>query len=53
MWTSLLLWVKVVVINNQWLGMVRQWQDMIYNKHRFGSYLSDPLAVKRVGEDDI
>jgi len=45
--------VKVVVINNQWLGMVRQWQDMIYNKHRSGSDLSDPLAVKRAGEDDI
>ena len=26
--------VKVVVINNQWLGMVRQWQDMIYDGHR-------------------
>lgn len=37
--------VKVVVINNQWLGMVRQWQDMIYDKHRSGSGLSDPLAV--------
>jgi len=37
--------VKVVVINNQWLGMVRQWQDMIYDKHRSGSDLSDPLSV--------
>ena len=42
--------VKVVVINNQWLGMVRQWQDMIYDKHRSGSDLSDPLAVN---EEDI
>ena len=39
--------VKVVVINNQWLGMVRQWQDMIYDKHRSGSDMSDPMAVKR------
>ena len=23
--------VKAAVINNQWLGMVRQWQDMIYD----------------------
>ena len=38
--------VKIVVINNQWLGMVRQWQDMIYDKHRSGSDLSDPTAVK-------
>jgi acetolactate synthase-1/2/3 large subunit len=33
--------VKVVVINNQWLGMVRQWQDMIYDQHRSGSSLAD------------
>ena len=45
--------VKVVVINNQWLGMVRQWQDMIYDRHRSGSDLSDPMAVKRPGEEDI
>ena len=45
--------VKVVVINNQWLGMVRQWQDMIYDKHRAGSDLSDPMAVKQVGEEAI
>ena len=37
--------VKVVVINNQWLGMVRQWQDMIYDKHRSASDMSDPSAV--------
>ena len=42
--------VKVVVINNQWLGMVRQWQDMIYDKHRSGSDMSDPLAA---AEGDI
>lgn len=35
--------VKVMVINNQWLGMVRQWQDMIYRGHRAESDLSDPM----------
>jgi acetolactate synthase-1/2/3 large subunit len=46
--------VKVVVINNQWLGMVRQWQDMIYQGRRADSSLGDPTtAVKRVGETDI
>ena len=45
--------VKVVVINNQWLGMVRQWQDMIYDKHRACTDLSDPMAVKPAGEKDI
>jgi acetolactate synthase-1/2/3 large subunit len=47
------LGVKVVCINNQWLGMVRQWQDMIYGGHRAESSLSDPLAVKRGTETDI
>jgi acetolactate synthase-1/2/3 large subunit len=46
--------VKVVVINNQWLGMVRQWQDMIYEGRRAGSDLSDPMsAVKPDGEIDV
>ncbi|EED33342.1 acetolactate synthase, large subunit, biosynthetic type [gamma proteobacterium NOR5-3] len=45
--------VKTVVINNQWLGMVRQWQDMIYDAHRAGSDLSDPMAVKSSDDKDI
>ena len=46
--------VKVVVINNQWLGMVRQWQDMIYRGRRAESSLSDPTtAVKRPEEVDV
>jgi acetolactate synthase-1/2/3 large subunit len=46
--------VKVVVINNQWLGMVRQWQDMIYDGHRSNSDLSDPIsAVKDVEEKGV
>ncbi|VVE27974.1 acetolactate synthase [Pandoraea iniqua] len=38
------LGVKVLVINNQWLGMVRQWQDMIYARNRVASSLADPNA---------
>jgi acetolactate synthase-1/2/3 large subunit len=46
--------VKVVVINNQWLGMVRQWQDMIYHGRRVESGLGDPTtAVKRAGDTDV
>lgn len=51
--------VKVFVINNQWLGMVRQWQDMIYDRHRAGTDLSDPRkatdvnSVKREDELEI
>jgi acetolactate synthase I/II/III large subunit len=48
------LGVKVVVINNQWLGMVRQWQDMIYGGHRSGTDLSDfRRAGKPPGDQDV
>ncbi|CAN0463631.1 unnamed protein product [Phaeothamnion confervicola] len=47
------LGVKIVCINNQWLGMVRQWQDMIYGGHRAESSLADPMAVKRSDDTDI
>jgi acetolactate synthase-1/2/3 large subunit len=42
--------VKVVVINNQWLGMVRQWQDMIYEGHRSGSAMEDPMTTVKPQE---
>ncbi|MDR2772580.1 MAG: biosynthetic-type acetolactate synthase large subunit [Elusimicrobiota bacterium] len=35
--------VKVIVINNQFLGMVRQWQEMFYNRH----YSSSCLAKRK------
>jgi acetolactate synthase-1/2/3 large subunit len=41
------LGVKVLVVNNQWLGMVRQWQDMIYGANRVVSGLGDPLSEVR------
>jgi acetolactate synthase-1/2/3 large subunit len=48
------LGVKIVVINNQWLGMVRQWQDMIYQGHRAESSLSDrSTCVKEATEVEV
>lgn len=44
------LGVKVLVINNQWLGMVRQWQDMIYARNRVASELVDPNEPNGVDE---
>ncbi|AJP57728.1 acetolactate synthase, large subunit, biosynthetic type [Pandoraea vervacti] len=44
------LGVKVLVINNQWLGMVRQWQDMIYSRNRVASSLVDPNAAQGADE---
>jgi len=44
------LGVKIVVINNQWLGMVRQWQDMIYRGRRAQSSLGDPTKANKPAE---
>jgi acetolactate synthase-1/2/3 large subunit len=35
--------VKIFIVNNQWLGMVRQWQDMIYAGNRVASANYAPL----------
>jgi acetolactate synthase-1/2/3 large subunit len=34
--------VKVVVMNNGWLGMVRQWQDLFYGKNYSATNLTYP-----------
>ena len=45
--------VKVVVMNNQWLGMVRQWQDMIYDGNRADSAMRDPNVLGDGARNDI
>ena len=34
--------VKIVLLNNSWLGMVRQWQDLFYDKRYSQTYLVNP-----------
>ena len=38
--------VKVAIINNGYLGMVRQWQEKIFNKHYSHTKISGPDFVK-------
>ncbi len=38
--------VKITIINNGYLGMVRQWQDVFYNKRHSGTPLFNPDFVK-------
>ena len=39
--------VKVAILNNRFLGMVRQWQDLFFNGRRFGTDLErNPDFVK-------
>jgi len=52
--------VKIIILNNSFLGMVRQWQDMFYNKRYASTALINPdflkiaegfnIASKRVSE---
>ncbi|MCR5054929.1 MAG: biosynthetic-type acetolactate synthase large subunit [Lachnospiraceae bacterium] len=39
-----------VVINNHVLGMVRQWQDLFYNKHYSATILDDGMDYVKVAE---
>jgi acetolactate synthase-1/2/3 large subunit len=38
--------VKFAIINNQYLGMVRQWQEIFYQKTYVATYLFNPDFVK-------
>jgi acetolactate synthase-1/2/3 large subunit len=38
--------IKIALINNGFLGMVRQWQDVFYNKRHSGTPLFNPDFVK-------
>ena len=58
--------VKMVLMNNSWLGMVRQWQELFYDKRYSSTYLVNPdfqtlakaygiesVKVTSVGEMDV
>jgi len=38
--------VKIVLLNNNFLGMVRQWQDLFYNKRYASTELVNPDFIK-------
>lgn len=38
--------VKTIIMNNGYLGMVRQWQEKLYNKHYSQTKISGPDFVK-------
>jgi acetolactate synthase-1/2/3 large subunit len=38
--------IKVCILNNGYMGMVRQWQELFYNKRYSKSYLSNPEYSK-------
>jgi acetolactate synthase-1/2/3 large subunit len=38
--------IKVCILNNGYMGMVRQWQELFYNKRYSKSYLANPDYAK-------
>jgi acetolactate synthase-1/2/3 large subunit len=42
---------KALVLNNQHLGMVVQWEDRFYNSNRGHTFLGDPRDPKRIYPD--
>ena len=38
--------VKVIILNNNYLGMVRQWQELFYDRRYAATYLKNPDFVK-------
>ena len=38
--------VKIIILNNSCLGMVRQWQELFYNRRYSGTPLKNPNFVK-------
>jgi acetolactate synthase I/II/III large subunit len=44
---------KAVILNNQHLGMVVQWEDRFYQSNRGHTYLGDPENMKQIYPDYI
>lgn len=38
--------IKILLLNNSYLGMVRQWQDLFFEKRRSFTYLINPDFIK-------
>ena len=45
--------VKMVLMNNSWLGMVRQWQELFYDKRYSFTHLANPDFQKVAQAYDI
>ncbi len=45
--------VKVVILNNGYLGMVRQWQELFYGRRYVAAKISGPDFVKLAAAYDV
>ena len=39
--------IKMVIVDNKFLGMVRQWQQLFYQRNYAETDLSDPIRFRR------
>jgi acetolactate synthase I/II/III large subunit len=44
---------KAIILNNQHLGMVMQWEDRFYGGNRGNTYLGDPNNMKQIYPDYV
>jgi acetolactate synthase-1/2/3 large subunit len=44
---------KVMILNNQYLGMVMQWEDRFYKSNRGHTFLGDPKDLTRIYPDYV
>lgn len=44
---------KAMILNNQYLGMVVQWEDRFYNSNRGHTFLGDPRDTSRIYPDYV
>ncbi|MDP9290944.1 MAG: biosynthetic-type acetolactate synthase large subunit [Verrucomicrobiota bacterium] len=44
---------KAMILNNQYLGMVMQWEDRFYGSNRGHTFLGDPRDTKRIYPDYV
>ena len=44
---------KVMILNNQYLGMVVQWEDRFYKSNRGHTFLGDPRDLSRIYPDYV
>lgn len=45
--------VKVIILNNQYLGMVVQWEDRFYKSNRGHTFLGDPHNLDQIYPDYV
>ncbi|CAH1419095.1 unnamed protein product [Lactuca virosa] len=45
--------VKIMLLNNQYLGMSVQWEDILFKRHRAHTYLGNPMKESEIFPDMV